>query len=99
MPALVLPYVEDDTPNEETVSTPVPTVNDDEEMTPLVPPYVEDDSVSFKDEEWVKKIMPRPDQVWNADEVGFDPNGSWLKIICTYLWCLKEKVWTTQTGE
>ena len=55
MPALVLPYVEDDTPNEETVSTPVPTVNDDEEMTPLVPPYVEDDCVRFKDDEWVKK--------------------------------------------
>ena len=46
IPALVPPYVEDNTSNEETVSPPAPTVNDDEGMTPLVPPYVEDDSVS-----------------------------------------------------
>ena len=55
MPALVPPYVEDNTPNEETFSPSVPPANEDEEMTALVPPYVEDDSVRFKDDEWVKK--------------------------------------------
>jgi hypothetical protein len=31
----------------------------------------------------LKDIQPRDDQVWNCDEIGFDPNGSWYKIICT----------------
>ena len=32
----------------------------------------------------LKEIQPRPSQVWNCDEIRFDPNGSWLKVICTY---------------
>ena len=64
----------------------------------------EEDEVSnrnpkYDDKEWLAKILPRPDQIWNADEVGFDPNGSWLKIVCTFLWCMKQKIWITQTGE
>ena len=29
-------------------------------------------------------IQPRPDQVWNCDEVGIDPNGKCHRIVCTY---------------
>ena len=29
-------------------------------------------------------IKPRSTQVWNCDEVGFDPNGIWDKVICAY---------------
>ena len=43
--------------------------------------------------------MPKAYQVWNADEVIFDSNGSWLSVICTYLLCLKQEVLTPQTGE
>ena len=32
------------------------------------------------------KIQPRDNQVWNCDEVGFDPNGNWYKVVCTYKW-------------
>ena len=28
-------------------------------------------------------IQPRATQVCNCDEVGFDPNGRWIKVICT----------------
>jgi hypothetical protein len=44
-------------------------------------------------------IQPRADQVWNCDEVGIDPNGNWFKIVCTFKWCMTEKIWKTQTGE
>eukprot|EP00545_Synedropsis_sp_CCMP1620_P002775 CAMPEP_0119009844 /NCGR_PEP_ID=MMETSP1176-20130426/4633_1 /TAXON_ID=265551 /ORGANISM="Synedropsis recta cf, Strain CCMP1620" /LENGTH=491 /DNA_ID=CAMNT_0006962423 /DNA_START=277 /DNA_END=1750 /DNA_ORIENTATION=+ len=44
-------------------------------------------------------IQPRADQVWNCDEVGIDPNGKWTKIVCTFKWCMTEKIWKTQTGE
>ena len=30
------------------------------------------------------QIQPRATQVWNCDEIGFDPNGKWRKIVCTY---------------
>lgn len=45
------------------------------------------------------EIQPRADQVWNCDEVGIDPNGKWYKIVCTFKWCMTEKLWKTQTGE
>ena len=32
----------------------------------------------------LKEIQPRPSQVWNCDEIGFDTNGSWLRVVCTY---------------
>ena len=47
----------------------------------------------------LKDIQPRPDQQWNVDEIGIDPNGKWHCIVCTYKWCPTEKVWKTQTGE
>ena len=33
---------------------------------------------------YLNDIQPRSTQVWNCDEVGFDPNGIWSKVICTY---------------
>ena len=47
----------------------------------------------------LQDVLPRPDQIWNCDEVGIDPNGKWHKIVCTYKWCKNEKVWRTQDGE
>ena len=32
----------------------------------------------------INDIQPRSTQVWNCDEVGFDPNGRWIKVICIY---------------
>ena len=29
------------------------------------------------------QIQPRATQVWNCDEIGFDPNGKWRKVVCT----------------
>jgi hypothetical protein len=44
-------------------------------------------------------IQPRPDQTWNCDEIGIDPNGKWHRIVCTYQWSPTGKIWKTQTGE
>ena len=30
------------------------------------------------------QIKPRAIQVWNCDEIGFDPNSKWHKVVCTY---------------
>ena len=32
----------------------------------------------------LKEIQPRTSQVWNCDEIGFNPNESWLRNICIY---------------
>ena len=32
----------------------------------------------------LKEIQPRPSQVFNCDEIGFDANESWLILVCTY---------------
>ena len=29
-------------------------------------------------------IKPRSTQVWDCAEVGFDTNGKWDKVVCTY---------------
>ena len=29
-------------------------------------------------------IQTRSNQMWNCDGIGFDPNGNWHKIVCTY---------------
>jgi len=44
-------------------------------------------------------IRPRSSQVWNCDEIGFDPNGNWNRMICTYNWYPIDQIWRTQTGE
>ena len=32
----------------------------------------------------LNQIQPRATQVWNCDEIVFDPNGKWRKVVCTY---------------
>ena len=32
----------------------------------------------------LQDVLPHPDQIWNCDKVGIDPNGKWHKIVCTY---------------
>ena len=45
------------------------------------------------------QIQPRATQVLNCDEIGFDPNGKWLKVVCTYKYFQGEITWKAQTGE
>ena len=33
----------------------------------------------------LKEIQPRPSHVWNCDEIGFNTNGSWIRVICTFM--------------
>jgi len=37
---------------------------------------------AYYDEVLGKGVEPDADQVWNGDEVGFDPNGKWGKVLC-----------------
>ena len=30
------------------------------------------------------QIQPRATQVWDCNEIGFDPNSKWHKVVCTY---------------
>ena len=47
----------------------------------------------------LNEVQPRPDQIWNCDEVGMDPNGKFSKIVYTNKWGKTRKVWRTQDGE
>ena len=47
----------------------------------------------------LKEIQPCPSQVWNCDEIVFDPNGSWLKVICTYKFFTGQRIWKSQTEQ
>ena len=47
----------------------------------------------------LEDIQPRPYQVWNCENIGFDTNGSWRKVVYTYKLFTGERVWSTQTGE
>ena len=44
-------------------------------------------------------IQPRATQVWNCDEIGFDPNVRCNKGICTYKFFQGEGMWKVKTGE
>ena len=44
-------------------------------------------------------IQPRATQVWKYDEIGFDPNGRWNKVIYTYKLFQGERMWKVQTVE
>ena len=35
-------------------------------------------------------------QVWNCDEIGFDPNGSWRKVVFTYRLFTGDRMWRNQ---
>ena len=41
----------------------------------------------------LKEIQPCPSQVWDCDEIGFDPNGSWLRLIYTYKFFTWKRIW------
>ena len=43
--------------------------------------------------------QPRSSQVSNCDEIGIDPIGKWVKIVCTWKWCMSEKIWKCRDGE
>ena len=47
----------------------------------------------------INDIQPRATQVWNCDEVGFDRNRRWSKVICTYNFFQGERMWKVKTGE
>ena len=47
----------------------------------------------------INDIQPRSTYVWNCHEVGFDPNGGWHKVICTYKFFQGGRMWKVQTGE
>ena len=44
----------------------------------------------------INKIQPISIQVWNCDEICFDANGKWHKVICTYRLLPGEKNWKVQ---
>ena len=45
------------------------------------------------------QIQPRATQVWNCDEIGFDPNGKWRKVVCAYKYFQGERMRKAQTGD
>ena len=45
------------------------------------------------------QIQPRANQVRNCDEIGFDPNGKWQKVVRNYKFFQEEIMWKVQTGE
>ena len=47
----------------------------------------------------INDIQPRATQLWNCNEVGFDPNGMWHKVICAYKLFQGELMWKVKTGE
>ena len=44
-------------------------------------------------------IQPTSTQVCNCDEIGFDPNQIWNKVMCTYKFFQGERMCKVQTGE
>ena len=49
--------------------------------------------------EELKNIHPWTYQVWNSDEIIFDPNGSSRKVVFTYKLFTGDRMWRNQTGE
>ena len=47
----------------------------------------------------LNQIQPRATQVWNCDVIGFDPNGKWRKVVCTYKLFQGLTMRNMQTGE
>ena len=45
------------------------------------------------------QIQPRATQVWNCDEIWFDPNGKWRKVVRTYKLFKGEIMWRVKTVE
>ena len=47
----------------------------------------------------LKYIQPLSYQVWYCNDIGFDLNEKWRKILFTYKFFTGERVWRNQTGE
>ena len=45
------------------------------------------------------QIQPTATQVWNCDEIGFDPNSKWQKVVCTYKFFQGKRMWKLKNGE
>ena len=43
------------------------------------------------------QIQLRATQVWNCDEIGFNPNSTWRKVVCTYKYFQGDRMWKVQT--
>ena len=37
--------------------------------------------------------------MWNCDEIGFDPNGKWHKVVCNYKFFQGEIMWKVKTRD
>ena len=82
---LILNLCDEFNSNNTTVSPPrTPNISIEQPKMSLDPKSLPED---------LKQIQPRPSQVWNCDEIGFDPNGSWLKVICTYKFFTGQRIW------
>ena len=47
----------------------------------------------------LRQVQSRSTQVWNCDKIGFDPNGKWHKVVCTYKFFQVERMWKVKTGK
>ena len=47
----------------------------------------------------LKEIQSRPSQVCNCGEIGFNPNVSWIIVVCTYKFFTGKLIWDSQTVE
>ena len=47
----------------------------------------------------LQDIQPRPYQVWNCYDIGFDTDVNWRNIVCTYNFFMCDRVWRTQTDK
>ena len=62
--------------NNTSISSPItPKISIQQPTMPLDPKTLPED---------LKEIQPCTSQVWYYDDIGFDPNGSWLRVFCTY---------------
>ena len=77
--------------NNTTLSSPrTPKISIQQPKMPLDPKTVP---------KYLKEIQPRPSQVGNCDEIGFDPNESWLIVVCNYKFFTGKCIWKSQTVE
>ena len=47
----------------------------------------------------LQDIQPCPLKVWNYNEIGFDTNGNFNKMLCTYKFFTGDRIWSTPTDE
>ena len=47
----------------------------------------------------LQDIQPLTLQVWNCDDIGFDLNGNWNNMVCTYKFFRGDRLWRTHTDE